>query len=125
MGLSALSVVLAVVLILLAILGFANALYITLVTYHLIDAGSRWVPKFCRLEEGACGSVITTRYARVFGCPNTLFGLAFYLLLLVTGFSRLTTGHFLYVGYSLVGAVASLVLGVYLVHALLVRLKAP
>jgi uncharacterized membrane protein len=67
---------------LLALLGLAIATYFTGVSYRLISPAARFVPRACRLGEDSCRKVVDTRQARVFGVPNSLLGMFFYLALL-------------------------------------------
>ena len=69
-------------LLLLSLIGFLISLYFTLVYYRKIPANYFLVPQVCRMEEGACQAVLSTRDARVFGVPNFVLGLGYYSLIL-------------------------------------------
>ena len=115
----------------LALAGLANALYFTLAYYGRVK-NSRWVPEvLCARQGSSCATVVQTPYARVFGVPNSLLGIIYYVAMLVwlpwTG-----AVHFqeellwLLVGWTcalLLGGVISIVLGIYLVYALRRRLR--
>jgi uncharacterized membrane protein len=62
----------------LATVGLYISAYFSLVYYGLLRADTRLVPSVCRLEERTCQTVLSTRYARVFGLPNSLLGLCYY-----------------------------------------------
>ena len=109
----------------LAVAGLAYSLYFLLLYYHKITSTSRFVPQFCHLKEGTCDTVIFTSYGRVFGFPNSWLGIGFYLFLLCVAVTKPWQGHFLYRDIALLGSVLSNVFGVYLIHALVVRLKTP
>jgi uncharacterized membrane protein len=67
---------------LLAFAGLIDALYFTLAYYGRIQK-ARWVPKIlCAPEKSSCVTVVKTPYARVFGVPNSLLGIAYYGLLI-------------------------------------------
>jgi uncharacterized membrane protein len=74
----------------LATVGLYIAAYFTLVYYGIVAASTRLMPNVCRLEERTCQTVLGTKYARVFGVPNSLLGLLYYLtvvLLLSVGWT--------------------------------------
>jgi uncharacterized membrane protein len=67
----------------LALAGLVNALYFTFAYFGRVK-NSRWVPGiFCAREGSSCVTVVQTPYARVFGVPNSLLGIVYYLALLV------------------------------------------
>lgn len=67
----------------LATVGFYIAAYFTLVYYGSISANTKLMPSVCRLEERTCQTVLGTKYARVFGVPNSLLGVLYYPLVIV------------------------------------------
>jgi uncharacterized membrane protein len=109
----------------LALLGLVNAVYFTLIYYRVVRPGTAWIPSVCRLGEATCRRVVFTRYGRLAGLPNSLFGIFFYLLLLHVALERLVTGRARFLDVALAAAGFALVLAVYLIHALVVRLKTP
>jgi uncharacterized membrane protein len=73
---------LRVLICLLAVAGLADALYFTFAYYGRIKK-ARWVPEIlCAREGSSCVTVVQTPYARVFGVPNSLPGIVYYLLLI-------------------------------------------
>ena len=67
---------------LLSLGGLADALYFTLAYYGRIKK-ARWVPEiFCAREGSSCVTVVRTPYARIFGVPNSLLGIVYYVLLI-------------------------------------------
>ena len=119
-----------VLIIVLSLAGLADALYFTFAYYGRIKK-ARWVPEIlCAREGSSCVTVVQTPYARVFGLPNSLFGIAYYLLLTLGALSDWGAGitpAFIVVGKRLVelGLVAAIVasggtvvLGLYLIYAL-------
>jgi uncharacterized membrane protein len=113
--------------ILLSLGGLADALYFTFAYYGRVRK-ARWVPEIlCAREGSSCVSVVRTPYGRVFGVPNSLLGIVYYLLLIVwiTFIPRHLTvsgyvlNPFETVGLLLLGAsICSVVLGFYLIYAL-------
>ena len=120
-------VVLRLSIVLLSLAGLADALYFTLAYYGRIRK-ARWVPEIsCAREDSSCVTVVRTPYARVFGVPNSLLGVVYYVLLMVwivfVPRHLSILGHILRpfdtLGLLLLGAsLASVVLGFYLIYAL-------
>jgi uncharacterized membrane protein len=112
---------------LLSLAGLADALYFTFAYYGRIRK-ARWVPEiFCAREETSCVTVVRTPYGRVFGVPNSLLGIFYYVLLMVWIMfvpRHLTIlGHVLRpfetLGLLLLGSsLCTVVLGFYLIYAL-------
>jgi uncharacterized membrane protein len=112
---------------LLSLGGLADALYFTLAYYGRIRKAP-WVPEiFCAREGSSCVTVVRTPYARVFGVPNSLLGIVYYVLLIVWSMfvPRYVSisGHVLRpfetLGLLLFGAsVSTVVLAFYLIRAL-------
>lgn len=66
----------------LAFAGLVNALYFTFAYFGRVK-NSRWVPEIlCAREGSSCVTVVQTPYARVFGVPNSLLGIFYYLALI-------------------------------------------
>lgn len=76
----------------LAAVGFYIAAYFTLVYYGLIAANTRLMPNVCQLKERTCKTVLSTRYARLFGVPNSLLGVLYYLAVIVLLLGGWTSG---------------------------------
>ncbi|HLI30527.1 MAG TPA: vitamin K epoxide reductase family protein [Terriglobia bacterium] len=69
----------------LALAGLADALYFTFAYYGRVRK-SRWVPEvLCTREGSSCVTVVRTPYGSVFGVPNSLLGIIYYLLVIVWG----------------------------------------
>lgn len=51
------------------------------VTYRWVKPDTRWIPPVCRMGEDSCAFVVFTPQARVFGPPNAVLGLLFYVVL--------------------------------------------
>jgi uncharacterized membrane protein len=113
--------------VLLSLAGLADALYFTLAYYGRIRK-ARWVPEIlCAREGSSCVTVVRTPYARVFGLPNSLLGIVYYILLIVwivfvprhVSISGRVWRPFDTLGLLLLGAgLSSVVLGFYLMYAL-------
>jgi uncharacterized membrane protein len=89
------SVTVASLAITLAAVGLYIAVYFTLVYYGVLEPGTTLMPRVCRLDERTCQTVLSTRFARVFGVPNSRLGVLYYacvITLLSTGWITPTFG---------------------------------
>lgn len=105
----------------LAATGLAIAAYFTAVTYRWMRPDARFVPPVCRMESQTCRRIVETPEARVFGLPNSVFGLGHYVVLLAWA----TTGPWgpLWDAAVVAAALWTIVLGAWLTYALLARLR--
>jgi len=116
-----------IVIVILSLVGLANALYFTFAYYGRIKK-ARWVPEIlCAREGSSCVTVVQTPYARVFGVPNSLLGIIYYLLLIVWAITGISLGPLVSIGardvplsvLGLIGAsVVTVLTGFYLIYAL-------
>ena len=75
-------VIARVSIVVLSLVGLANAIYFTLAYYRRVKK-ARWVPEvLCAREDSSCVAVLQTPYARLFGVPNSLLGIVYYLSLI-------------------------------------------
>jgi len=80
----------------------------------------------CGADTSSCAIVVQTPYARLFGgAPNVHVGIVWNVALLGLGLSWLVTGRVLVPWPYLVVAGASVLVGLYLVRALVVDLRQP
>jgi uncharacterized membrane protein len=111
----------------LAFAGLIISLYFTFAYYGRVKK-SRWIPEIlCAREGSSCVTMVQTPYARVFGVPNSVLGIIYYVAIL--GWLPWTSAvHFqeehlsLVLGWTgalILGGVVSVVLGFYLIDALL------
>ena len=113
-----------VVLFVAALAGLAVSSYFTGVTYGVLPTDWRAIPRICRLEAKTCRQIIDTREARVFGVPNSLLGVAYYLVL---GFVAVRGAPLPapWPALLLAAAWGTVALGVYLTYRLLFVLRVP
>ncbi len=108
---------------LLAVVGLSIAMYFTAIAYYWIKPDARWIPAFCQMDEKTCASIVFTPQARVFGLPNSVLGLVYYLALLVGVGLGSIDGAFL---HALLGAsTMTVALAFYLSYSLLFVLRVP
>jgi len=100
----------------LALAGLADAFYFTFAYYGRIKK-ARWVPEIlCAREGSSCVTVVQTPYARVFGVPNSLLGIFYYLLVVLWAAALPWISA---IGWVLIAASAGAVmLGSYLIYSL-------
>jgi uncharacterized membrane protein len=113
----------------LSLAGLLDSLYFTFAYYGRIKQ-TKWIPEIlCAREGSSCVTVVQTPYARVFGLPNSLLGVAYYLLLIVGALGNWSFGidqtlqwaHHripLGLGVFVLLSAGTVVLGSYLVYAL-------
>ena len=105
--------------------GLLVATYFTAVAYRWVRPDVRWVPAFCRMDEQTCATIVFTPQAHLFGLPNSVFGQAFYIaVLLGAQFGWVLSPGPLrgaYLGVSLL----TVCIGVYLSYVLLFTLRVP
>ena len=65
-----------------AAVGLWISLYFTGVFYKKISPDVFWMPRVCRLSEKTCMTVLDTPRAKLFGFPNSLFGIFLYAYLI-------------------------------------------
>ena len=107
----------------LAATGLYIAAYFTLVYYGLIGANTRLMPSVCRLEQRTCQTVLGTRYARVFGVPNSLLGVLYYLTVIAVLLMGWTAAPVS--GAVIAVAWFTVVLGLYLAYSLFFVIRIP
>lgn len=121
-------VLIAALILILSLAGLANALYFTFAYYGRIRH-MKWIPEIlCAREGSSCVTVVQTPYARVFGVPNSLLGIFYYLLLILwvawgtpVGFAASVGDRhpvFRIGGLLVAMSAATVVIGLYLVYAL-------
>lgn len=113
-------------LLVLALAGLAIAAYFTGVSYRLIAPDAFFIPRRCRLGEATCARVLDTPRARVFGVPNSLLGMAYYLAVIglaIAGGPGRVPG-WMCIAYQAV-SLGTVALGVYLSWSLLFLTRVP
>ena len=95
--------------------------YFAAVYHKLIPDVDRFIPRICRLDPGACATILETREARLFGVPNFDLGILFYIGLVISAllpdvWKELRT-------MLLFGSIVAVAMGIYLSYSLMVRLK--
>ena len=119
---------LADLIVLLSIAGLADAFYFTFAYYGRVQR-LPWIPEvLCAREGSSCVTVVKTPYARVFGVPNSLLGIFYYVFLIYWAVLGMPVGfevvfgdryRLIRIAWPLITASAlAVILGFYLVYAL-------
>jgi uncharacterized membrane protein len=109
-----------VVIIILSIAGFLISLYFSGIYYGYVRHSVWWVPSFCRPDQQTCSTILHTPEARLFGLPNFVYGLAYYIALIaaVAG----APGGLLF-DLLVAASALTVILAVQLIYSLRIRLK--
>ena len=113
----------ALALVVLSLVGAWNALYFSAVTHEWTTSAARFVPAFCRPDEGTCMRIVRTPYARVFGVPNSDVGLVYYALVIAWTVGSYAAGQPVLPWAFRLATLATVVVGAYLTWALRYRLR--
>jgi uncharacterized membrane protein len=108
----------------LSAVGLYVSIYFTLVYYGIIQAENSIMPAFCSMKEHTCQLVLNSRFARVFGVPNSLLGVIYYALILVLLFANLVFVP-VFLNTLVVVAWFNVALGIYLAYSLFFIIKTP
>jgi uncharacterized membrane protein len=107
-----------------AIAGFLISFYFSGVYYGFLKSNTWWIPAVCRMNKNTCEKIIETPEASVFGLPNFVLGMIFYVIIIVTIVGDVQ--GFLF-DIALAIALFTVLLAVYLIYALwfVVRMHCP
>ena len=75
------------VILVLSAAGLWISIYFTGVYYRWFKPDVFWIPQLCQLKEESCMTVLGTPRAKLFGIPNSAFGIGLYLYLILGLFS--------------------------------------
>src|SRR3990167_7596433 len=71
------------VILILSLVGLWISIYFTGVFYRWFQPNVFWIPQICRLKEESCMTVLGTPRAKLFGIPNSAFGIGLYTYLII------------------------------------------
>lgn len=117
------ALLIALLLILVAGLGLLVSVYFTFVTYEWIRPDAPWIPRVCRMDEQTCARIVDTPYARAFGAPNSLFGIAWYLGVAGIGLMHIFAGELAPCSLLILAAAGVVAFSVFLAWSLIQRLE--
>ena len=102
----------------LSALGLWISIYFTGVYYRWFKPDVFWIPQVCRLKEESCMTVLGTPRAKLFGVPNSAFGIGLYLYLILDLFFFPPVAAFVLLIFAVLRSV-------YLAYSLLFITKIP
>ena len=114
-----------IALVLVSSLGWAISLYFTLVRYQVIAPEQRFIPRFCRLESGNCRTILRSPVASILGIPNSLLGVAYYLVILFLSINEWIEVPPAFVKWVFITSLVASAVGISLAFSLLRDLKTP
>ncbi|HLX11262.1 MAG TPA: vitamin K epoxide reductase family protein [Bacteroidota bacterium] len=107
----------------LGLAGFFISLYFTLVYYGILQPDWGFIPRVCRMDKQTCGSLIHTREARLLGLPNSVFGIGFYLFVIVTSVCFSGESYAISLQILFWASIIAVAMGIYLTYSLMVKLR--
>ena len=103
----------------LSVVGLWISVYFTGVYYKWFQPNVSWIPQLCHLKESSCMLILDTPRAKLFGVPNSVFGIGLYTYLI---FNLCT--HFSW-AIALVLLIFAVIRSVYLAYSLIFVTKVP
>lgn len=114
-----------IVIALLAVLGAADSVYMTLAHYNLISASAVESTGACPLTGKSCATVITSPQSTIAGIPHAALGVGYFVLLAGAALWRIRAGHWFAPWEMLVFLAAGVAWSIYLTQILLFHLHIP
>ncbi len=108
----------SVIIFILSFVGLWISIYFTGVFYKWFAPDVFWIPKICQLKEASCMTVLDTPRAKLFGVPNSAFGVGLYTYLIVDLF-------FFPPMFGLVSLGLAVLRSIYLAYSLIFVTKIP
>ena len=101
-----------------ALVGGAFSFYFYGVYRGWISSQQIWIPKFFELKSSHCLSIVETKYGKIFGLPNALWGifvlLGYSIILICISLGYIDSNISLYIGGFIVAISIYLIIG--LIH---------
>ncbi len=105
----------------LAIIGFVDSFYYTLLHYGYLGFQSPFVPMICELKQGVCRTLATSSWACTFGIPNSIFGMGYYALVGIAAVSRFKLKHWPFDAALMAISIVAALFSTYLAWAMVFR----
>ncbi len=106
-----------------ALVGLVNAALFTALMYGWLEIESPLLTRVCRVDAGDCRKVISSPRARLFGVPNSVLGIGWYLAAGSLSASALATGSLVLQPLLLAVSALTVAVGLYLIWSLRFRLR--
>jgi uncharacterized membrane protein len=72
-----------ILVLILSLIGLWISVYFTGVYYQWFQPNVFWIPQVCQLKQSSCMMIIDTPRAKLFGTPNSVFGIGLYAYLIL------------------------------------------
>ena len=109
----------------LALVGFADSMYMTLAHYDVIDAQSLSDSNICTLTDGACEKTLSSSDATTLGIPNAVLGAGYFAAVIGFVSLRLIMGKWIASIPTFAFLIAGFGFSVYLTHQLIFQMHEP
>lgn len=113
------------VIVVLALIGLADSIYLTLVHLRIVDPASLESSGVCNLAIRTCASVILSPQASIAGIPHALLGAAYFAVVLGAALLRVVNGRWFAPWEMLAFLIVGLGWSAFLTQELLLRLFVP
>jgi len=98
-------------------IGWLLSFYFLGVISSKMNTDKWWVPSFCRMNEGSCSSLVSTKFGKILGQPNAFWGMIYYSFIIMLIFLSIfgVKINYAFFLFSLI----SILLSIYLIFGLL------
>lgn len=103
--------------------GFIISLYFALIYYRIIPSNLRVIPHFCRMRSETCETILHAPDARLFGLPNHITGIGYYLFLIFLSVNIWVEVPLSFARIMFVVSLVAVTVGAYLADSLIRKLK--
>ena len=107
------------VVLILSAIGLWISIYFTGVYYKWFQPNVFWIPQVCQLKEESCMTVLGTPRAKIFGVPNSLFGIGLYSYLILNWIIPFP------LAIALIALILAVLRSIYLAYSLICVTKIP
>lgn len=114
-----------IIIVILALAGFADSVYLTLAHYNIVSPASLEESGMCSLGARSCENVIISSQSTILGIPHAVLGAGYFALVLMAGLARIYTGRWLVPWTTFALLLAGIAWSAFLTQELLLRLHTP
>lgn len=114
----------AIVVLVLGLIGFVDSLYYTLLRYGVLGFHAPLMPIICNHIKGTCEMLAASNWAAILGLPNSIYGMAYYGLIMLASIRRITNGCWPYPRALLLISLIAAMISIYLAGLMIFHLRA-
>lgn len=107
----------------LALVGLADSVYLSLAHYGVVEVETPVLTEMCEPRAGTCESVQRTSQATTLGVPNSMLGVGYYMLVAAATAARLLTGRWFAPRLMLALTIAAMCFSIYLLYVLVFQIR--